>query len=164
MIKVLFVCHGNICRSPMAEFVLKDMVEKQEKVLNVMADYIEENGKESLNILADKDNYPLAFHCAVGRDRTGTFALTLLLLLGVDKDQIRQDYVVSFFSKACNQGIDFEAYVTQMEYLLKYYDRYKGGAQSPDIDIYQRTENYCLYIGLSKDEIASIRDILLEDA
>ena len=28
MIKVLFVCHGNICRSPMAEFVLKDLVKK----------------------------------------------------------------------------------------------------------------------------------------
>lgn len=28
MIKILFVCHGNICRSPMAEFVLKDMVQK----------------------------------------------------------------------------------------------------------------------------------------
>ena len=28
MIKVLFVCHGNICRSPMAEFVMKDLVEK----------------------------------------------------------------------------------------------------------------------------------------
>lgn len=26
MIKILFLCHGNICRSPMAEFVLKDMV------------------------------------------------------------------------------------------------------------------------------------------
>lgn len=29
MIKVLFICHGNICRSPMAEFILKDMVEKR---------------------------------------------------------------------------------------------------------------------------------------
>ncbi len=28
MVKVLFVCHGNICRSPMAEFVMKDMVKK----------------------------------------------------------------------------------------------------------------------------------------
>lgn len=28
MIKVMFVCLGNICRSPMAEFLLKDMVEK----------------------------------------------------------------------------------------------------------------------------------------
>lgn len=28
MKKILFVCHGNICRSPMAEFVMKDMAAK----------------------------------------------------------------------------------------------------------------------------------------
>ena len=28
MVKILFICHGNICRSPMAEFVLKDMVKR----------------------------------------------------------------------------------------------------------------------------------------
>lgn len=28
MIKVLFICHGNICRSPMAEFVMKDLARK----------------------------------------------------------------------------------------------------------------------------------------
>jgi len=28
MVKILFVCHGNICRSPMAEFVMKDIVAK----------------------------------------------------------------------------------------------------------------------------------------
>ncbi len=28
MEKILFVCHGNICRSPMAEFVMKDLVRK----------------------------------------------------------------------------------------------------------------------------------------
>lgn len=29
MVRIMFVCHGNICRSPMAEFILKDMVKKQ---------------------------------------------------------------------------------------------------------------------------------------
>lgn len=29
MIKILFVCHGNICRSPMAESIFRDMVKKQ---------------------------------------------------------------------------------------------------------------------------------------
>lgn len=29
LIKVLFVCHGNICRSPMAEFVFRDMVQRK---------------------------------------------------------------------------------------------------------------------------------------
>lgn len=28
MYKIMFVCHGNICRSPMAEFICKDMVKK----------------------------------------------------------------------------------------------------------------------------------------
>ncbi len=28
MIKILFVCHGNICRSPMAEFVMKNLVKE----------------------------------------------------------------------------------------------------------------------------------------
>ncbi len=29
MYRILFVCHGNICRSPMAEFVMKDLVKKR---------------------------------------------------------------------------------------------------------------------------------------
>ncbi len=35
-IKVLFVCHGNICRSPMAEFIFRSMVKKRE-----LSDFIE---------------------------------------------------------------------------------------------------------------------------
>ena len=29
MVKLLFICHGNICRSPMAEFIFKDLAEKR---------------------------------------------------------------------------------------------------------------------------------------
>ena len=32
MIKILFICHGNICRSPMGEYILKDMVQKANRV------------------------------------------------------------------------------------------------------------------------------------
>ena len=48
MTRVLFVCHGNICRSPMAEFVMKNMVEKagleQEIRVASAATTTEENG------------------------------------------------------------------------------------------------------------------------
>ena len=29
MVKILFICHGNICRSPMGEYILKDMAARQ---------------------------------------------------------------------------------------------------------------------------------------
>ncbi len=29
MVKILFICHGNICRSPMAEFVFRDMAARR---------------------------------------------------------------------------------------------------------------------------------------
>ncbi len=36
MIKILFICHGNICRSPMAEFIFRALVKKEG-----LADYFE---------------------------------------------------------------------------------------------------------------------------
>lgn len=45
MIKIIFVCHGNICRSPMAEFVFKDMTKERNDVyIESAATSIEELG------------------------------------------------------------------------------------------------------------------------
>ncbi len=35
MIKILFVCHGNICRSPMAEFIFKDLVKEDDNKFHI---------------------------------------------------------------------------------------------------------------------------------
>lgn len=44
MVGIMFVCHGNICRSPMAEFVLKDLVKKagREKEFKIASSAVSE--------------------------------------------------------------------------------------------------------------------------
>jgi len=118
--------------------------------------------RDNLKVFADKNNLPTIFHCAVGRDRTGSLAMTLYLLLGVNLDQIKQDFMVSFFSRSCN-AMDPEEYATYMENTLKYFDHYKSDGLSNKADIYARVERYCLDIGLSKSDISAIKNNLLED-
>jgi protein-tyrosine phosphatase len=48
-----------------------------------------------IRLVADADNRPLVFHCATGKDRTGLGAALLLALLGVDWQDIEQDYLMS---------------------------------------------------------------------
>lgn len=58
MIKVMFVCLGNICRSPMAEFILKDLVKKSnlenEFFITSSATSYEEIGNDMYSYAKDK--------------------------------------------------------------------------------------------------------------
>lgn len=47
------------------------------------------------SILTDEANYPLAFHCRAGKDRTGFIAALLQLTLGLDEERIIDDYLHS---------------------------------------------------------------------
>jgi hypothetical protein len=46
-------------------------------------------------LLAEREVYPLLFHCSAGRDRTGVGAAILLELLGVDRQRIVADFLAS---------------------------------------------------------------------
>lgn len=48
-----------------------------------------------LHSLLDAGNLPMVFHCSEGKDRTGFAAALLLLTVGVDKQQVMQDYLAS---------------------------------------------------------------------
>ena len=63
--------------------------------------YLSYNAEETKNIfnaLADINNYPLAFHCAIGTDRTGILAFCILGLLGVNLENAYKDYLFSNFA------------------------------------------------------------------
>lgn len=51
--------------------------------------------KRVLELLSDKERYPIALYCTAGKDRTGLVILLLLASLGVDPAAIAEDYVLS---------------------------------------------------------------------
>ena len=50
------------------------------------------------SVLADADNYPITYHCAVGADRTGMVTYVLNGLLGVSREDLVRDYLITNFS------------------------------------------------------------------
>ena len=56
---------------------------------------------QMFNILLEEENYPVLFHCSIGKDRAGVISILILEALGIDKDQIFHDYMLS------NQYINF---------------------------------------------------------
>lgn len=90
MIKVLFICHGNICRSPMAEYMLKDMVNKRGIAQEF---HIASAATSSEEIWGEKGNpvYPPAKKklSEKGIDCTGKYAVQLK-----KADYDRYDYLL----------------------------------------------------------------------
>ncbi|MGB0903051.1 MAG: tyrosine-protein phosphatase [Planktomarina sp.] len=48
-----------------------------------------------LHLLTNADNFPLVFHCAGGKDRTGYMAAVTLLVLGYSKEDVMRDYLAT---------------------------------------------------------------------
>ena len=116
---------------------------------------------ESVRVFADESNYPIDFHCSLGRDRTGTLSMILLGLLGVEEETILREYHFSFFAKTGGfEPNEFTALQTNLSEFKRYLAEY--GDENATFN--ERVEAYMLSIGVTAEEINSIRNILLEDA
>ena len=94
MVKILFICHGNICRSPMAEFVMKDLVKKARLESRFHIESAATSTEEIGNPVYPPARRKLAEH---GIDCTGKTARQLInsdydkydLLIGMDRANLR---------------------------------------------------------------------------
>ena len=94
MIKVLFICHGNICRSPMAEFVMKDLVKKAGLSPQFYIDSAATSREEIGNPVYPPARRKLAEHgvpCGghTARQLTGGDYAAYDLLIGMDQATLR---------------------------------------------------------------------------
>ena len=97
MTRVLFVCHGNICRSPMAEFVMKDLVKKAGLEKEFLIESAATSREEIGNPVYPPAQQKLSEH---GIDCSGKTARQLQnddyeeydLLIGMDRANLRNMY------------------------------------------------------------------------
>lgn len=116
--------------------------------------------KDTIVMFADPANYPMIFHCSMGRDRTGTASLLILGLCGVDKDTLLHEFYVSSYSYQGHIADDeFAPMVSNIKGLISGLEKFGEKQDSLQTCI----ENYLLHIGVTQEQMDSIRNILLED-
>ena len=122
----------------------------------------EEEKQEALaaeiRVFTDPENYPVYFHCAIGRDRTGTLAMLLLGLLGVPEDMIRRDYEMSFlsYSGSADKTPVETMLNSNFEPTVKYLKEFSGK------NFMEKTVSFLKSIGITQEEIDAIRAIMWE--
>ena len=118
-------------------------------------------GKEALktifSTLANRDNYPVALHCAVGRDRTGTAIALVNSILGVDEQTVVNEYMVSVFGAVSSFAKGSDALINNINSLMIYLNTFAGETLA------EKAEALLLDAGVTAEEIQSVRDIMLGD-
>ena len=121
---------------------------------------------------------PVYFHCAAGRDRTGTLAVLLLGTLGVSESDMAKDYELTYFSpkdwSMSKKKDDNGNYIKDENgNYVYYYNHTRNNYSYPSIrkTIFDQTDGgtyqdrivkYLLQIGVSQKDIDDFRSLMLE--
>lgn len=122
---------------------------------SIFSDAQKELYRETFRALADKSIYPIYIHCWGGADRAGTLVMAIKSVLGVSDDDIFVDYELTSLSVNVERSVhsnDFKA-------LLKELKAYGGENDT----FASKFVNYLLSVGVTQEELDSIRETLLEN-
>ncbi len=131
MTKILFICHGNICRSPIAASLFQDVVDKAGTSDQILIDSAATSREEIGNpiyppmmSIARKDQLPLLDHRARQVTRADVDSFDLLIVM----DQNNKNNLLRMFPDARSK----------VHYLTEYSETYRG----KEIEDPWWTENY----------------------
>lgn len=111
-----------------------------------------------IKAFANEDNYPIVVHCSVGRDRTGTLLFVIEGLCGMSKSDLFLEYELSFLGRI---GGGASANVPQMmNYVETMYQNIQ--AYAPEDTFAEACESFVLSLGITQEEIDTIRDLMTE--
>ena len=112
--------------------------------------------KNFFNFIADENNYPLYYHCKIGTDRTGLCTILLHGLLGVDYNEIYQDYLFSNFGKIGEQRTIGDGNSHDIRKYMDDFLKYSGET------FQNKVYNVLLGLGVKAETLDHIIDNLVE--
>ena len=119
------------------------------------------------DILLDEDNYPAVIYCTTGKGRTGIAAALLLSALGVNDEDIMDDYRLSnrYFDIPAATSYAYQLPTRSQEALTTVYSAREGFLDAAKDEIeraYGSVDDYLRRaVGLEKEDLKQLRKILL---
>ncbi|MFT4105217.1 MAG: tyrosine-protein phosphatase [Lacrimispora sp.] len=126
-----------------------------------------------LHACADKKNLPLLHHCRGGKDRTGFASMLLLLLLGVKREDIIEDYILTGIIRKERNQLKYEQYreltsnQNHLDYLMALIEtrrEYIEASMDRIYELYDSVEDYMIqHFELTKEQIETMKSFYLEE-
>ncbi len=136
---------------------------------------VEQSFVDMFEVLSERDNYPIVFHCTAGADRTGFLSFIINGLLGVSFADLTRDFELTTTSiyggrvraKITETGFDYTVTTQDIKDAASYCWTYMYQTILEDYgegteDLSLAIENYLLSFGVSQKQIEDVRDILLD--
>ena len=115
--------------------------------------------RQVMDILADETNYPVFYHCRIGTDRTGITGVMIGGLLGIDFNEIIQDYCFSNFAPIDNQRYPGKTPDNNGDDIKKYIDEL---INLPGSNFQEKVYLALRMIGVPAAQLDKIIDIMTE--